>query len=410
MKSHIITIGDEILVGQTIDTNSAYIAKHFNELGISISEIQSVKDEQNHIIEALQHGLIENDIIIVTGGLGPTNDDITKKVLTQFFNDELVIYPNILKKIEDFFKAFNKPFKEVHRLQAMLPKNATILENDFGTASGMWFKKDNKHILSFPGVPYEMKGLLHKFTDTLKKEENLGNFFHKTILFQGLGESNLAEKLKDWEAMIRSKGITVSYLPSVGQVKLRLTGQLNQKEFIIDELARIKSENLKYCFGEEDEKLEQVLGQILKQKNMTVGTVESCTAGGIASKIVSIPGSSSYFQGSILSYSNRLKQEVVGVPPELIENHGAVSQQVVESMAQNGVQKLNVDYCISTSGIAGPDGGTKEKPVGLVWIGIASKNKVWSKQFNFGHTRERNIEATIYYALNFLRRILLEID
>ncbi len=411
MNSHIITIGDEILVGQTVDTNSTYIAQQLNSIGVAVSEIQSIKDDETAIKTALTNALKNNNLVILTGGLGPTNDDITKKVLTNYFNDELILYPEILKRIKDFFKKFNKPFLEVNMHQAMLPKNAKIIDNDLGTASGMWWTtQDGKEVISLPGVPYEMKGLINKIIPQLQEKYQLGELYHHTILFQGIGEAKLAELLKDKEEEIRQKGITVSYLPSVGQVKLRLTGKQTQKDYILKELQQIKQTYIKYCFGEQNDLLEKVVGEILKSRQLTVGTVESCTGGALAAKLVSVAGSSAYYQGSFLTYSNQLKEKIVGVDKTLIEKHGAVSQEVVEAMAKNGVKKLGVDYCISTSGIAGPTGGTTEKPVGLVWVGIANKQQVWSKAFNFGHNRQRNIESTVYYALNFLRRIILEID
>lgn len=410
MQTHIITIGDEILVGQTVDTNSIYIAQKLNSIGIPVSEIQSIKDEEMHIKSALDHALKSNDIIIITGGLGPTNDDITKHVLVDYFNDELVLYPIILERIQGFFERFNKPFLEVNRFQAMLPKNAHILDNDLGTASGMWFVKDNKIVISLPGVPYEMKGLMTKVIDKLKSQFTLGDLYHKTILLQGKGESYLAKDLEEWENEIRGKKINVSYLPSVGKVKVRLTGMLGQKEFIDSKLGEIEKLYPKNVYGYNDDELSKVVGDLLKLKKATIGTVESCTAGALASKLVSVPGSSAYFKGAILSYANELKIQLVGVQKSSITEFGAVSQQVVEQMASNGVEQLNVDYCISTSGIAGPDGGTEEKPVGTIWVGIASKEKVWSKKFSFGHTRANNIESTVIYALNYLRTIILGIN
>lgn len=410
MKAHIITIGDEILVGQTVDTNSTFIAQELNKIGVSVSEIQSIQDNETHIVSTLKNALNSNQLVIITGGLGPTNDDITKKVLVDYFNDDLILYPEILEKVKEFFARFNKPFLKVNEYQAMLPKQAHIIINDLGTASGMWFEQNNNVIISLPGVPYEMKGLMLKAIEKLKSQFSLGNLYHKTILLQGIGEAYLADELTEWENEIKSKNISVSYLPSVGILKVRLTGQLDQKIYIDSKLNEIENLYKKQVFGYNNQNLESVLGELLIKNRLVIGTVESCTAGGIASRLVSVPGSSAYFKGSIVSYANELKIEFVCVEKQAIEKNGAVSQEVVEQMAKRGVEKLIVDYCISTSGIAGPDGGSKEKPVGTVWIGIASKNKVWSRQFNFGHTRQNNIESTIMYALNFLRRIILEID
>lgn len=407
MDAIIITIGDEILVGQTVDTNSAHIAKELNELGIPVKEIMSIADTSDHIQKALNSTLGKSDFLILTGGLGPTNDDITKRVLTEYFDDELVLYPNILERIQDFFKQFNKPFLEVNRLQAMLPKKAQIIENDLGTASGMWFEKNNTHVLSFPGVPYEMKGLFAKFKAAIKEKFPVGNFYHRTVQVIGIGESYFAELIKDWETANRNEGISVSYLPSVGTLKLRLTGKLEQKEIIDSRIEALSAEHYKYVIGGEFETIEKVLGNTLMKDNKTLGTVESCTGGSIAEKIVSMPGSSGFYLGSIVSYTNQLKEELVGVKKETLVAYGAVSQGVVEEMAENGRSKLGVDYCISVSGIAGPTGGSEEKPVGTVWVGIATPEKTFSKKFNFGHNRERNIRATVLASLNFLRLILI---
>lgn len=406
MNAIIITIGDEILVGQTIDSNSAHIAKKLNELGIQIKEIISIADEANHITRTVDRVINDCEILILTGGLGPTNDDITKKVLTNYFNDELIIYPKTLARIQDFFNRFNKPFLEVNRLQAMLPKSATIIENDLGTASGMWFKKDKCNILSLPGVPYEMKGLLTKFLAAIKEIYPIGNFYHRTLQISGIGESYLAELIKDWEAKNLALGISVSYLPSIGSLKLRLTGKLDQKTIIDQHLEELHTNYSKYIVGEEGETLEIIVGRLLVDKSMTLGTVESCTGGSIAKKVVSMPGSSAFYLGSIISYTNDLKAKLVGVKQSTLDANGAVSKQVVEEMAQQGKVKLDVDYCISVSGIAGPTGGSEEKPVGTVWVGIAGPQGTVSKQFNFGLTRNKNIQSSVMASLNFLRLIL----
>ncbi len=290
----------------------------------------------------------------------------------------------------------------------MLPKTATIIENDLGTASGMWFKKDETNILSFPGVPYEMKGLLTKFTGIVKDKYPIGNFYHRTVQVIGIGESYFAELLKDWETSNRNEGISVSYLPSVGTLKLRLTGKLDQKEIIDKRIEQILYEHKKYVIGGEFDTIEKVIGKLLMDKGMTLGTVESCTGGSIAEMIVSLAGSSAFYQGSIVSYTNELKEKLVGVRKETLIANGAVSQQVVEEMSQNGKNKLGVDYCISVSGIAGPTGGSEEKPVGTVWISITGPENTYAKKFNFGLTRSRNIQATVLASLNFLRLILTD--
>jgi nicotinamide-nucleotide amidase len=406
-KASIITIGDEILVGQTIDTNSAWIAAQLNLLGISVNEIISISDKTDAIEEALTRELSRSNLVFITGGLGPTQDDITKKTLTDYFNDELVVNTNVLRRIEDYFNSMKRPVLEVHRMQAALPKKARIIENQLGTASGMWFKKDGASVISLPGVPYEMKGLMEQILPILKTEYPLGDFYHKTILLQGIGETTLAQNIADIETECRSSGIGVAYLPSPGIVKLRLSGTSLQKEKIETYLHKISNSHTEFAFGQESDTLESVIGNLLRKSKSTVGSVESCTGGALAAKLVSVSGSSDYYKGSMVSYAYELKENMVGVDPNLINKHGAVSQECVEAMAQNGLKLLNVDYCVATSGIAGPAGGTLEKPVGTVWIAIASKEAVQSKVYYFKHNRERNIELTVVYALNMLRRKLL---
>lgn len=406
MDAIIITIGDEILVGQTVDTNSAHIAKELNLLGIPIREIISISDTAEHIVNTLDRVIDQSNLLILTGGLGPTNDDITKKVLTDYFEDELVLNVEIRSKLQAYFERFNKPFLAVNEMQAMLPKKAVILENDLGTASGMWFTRNQTEILSLPGVPYEMKGLLKKFTFEIQKKYPVGNFYHNTVQVIGIGESYFAELLKDWETQNRNEGITVSYLPSVGTLKLRLTGKLAQKKVIDERITELFETYPKYVIGGEFDTIETVIGKLLVNAQKTLGTAESCTGGAVASKIVSMAGSSAFYHGSIISYTNELKQKLLSVKKETLEKYGAVSEAVVIEMSRNGRVKLGVDYCISISGIAGPSGGTDEKPVGTVWIGIAGPEKEYAKKFNFGLNRERNIEATALAALNFLRLML----
>lgn len=407
IRASIITIGDEILVGQTVDTNSAWIAGELRLIGIKVIEIISISDESSKITEAVDRELMQSEIVFVTGGLGPTQDDITKKTLTDYFQDELVLNPSVLEKVKGMFASVNRPFLEVNRLQAMLPSRAFIIENDLGTASGMWFTQGEKSLISLPGVPFEMKGLMKKILPRIQEKYPLQAFYHRTILFQGIGESQLANDIASLETDCRSQGLSVAYLPSPGIVKLRLTGTLAQKTLIESTLQQLAVQFPDQTFGFETDTLESVVGHLLLERNQRLGTIESCTGGALAARIVSIPGSSAYFMGSVISYSNELKSQLVGVLPETLATYGAVSQQTVEEMAKNGRTRLNTDYCIATSGIAGPDGGTAEKPVGTVWIAVASAQGVASRQFLFKHNRERNIELTVVYALNFLRRTLV---
>ncbi|MCH2234582.1 MAG: CinA family nicotinamide mononucleotide deamidase-related protein [Crocinitomicaceae bacterium] len=410
MKAAIITIGDEILVGQTIDTNSAYIAKQLREIGVGINEIRSISDTRQAIIEALDDFIETADLIFVTGGLGPTNDDITKKVLTEYFGGELKTNESVLNKIQSYFDSIHREMLPVHRQQAELPTSAEIIQNDFGTASGMWFEKDETHVISMPGVPYEMKGLMEKIIPTLVERFDIGEFYHRTVLFQGVRESTLAEVMIDVEKEAHQNGAGMAFLPSVSIVKIRFTGNNRHKE-LFEKYVKIAYERFpKNLFGEEEIKLEEVIGNLLKERGATVGTVESCTSGSLSAKIVSVPGASEYYLGSLITYSYDVKSYLGNVPADLIQTKGAVSEEVVKAMAEEGRNKLKVDYCLSTSGIAGPGGGTPDKPVGTVWIGLASPAGVKARKFSFRQNRERNIEQTISYALNMLRRELLEIN
>ncbi len=410
MNAHIITIGDEILTGQTLDTNSKYISTELNKIGIKILQIQSIPDHKENIIKALDTSLEETQLIILTGGLGPTNDDITKKVLSEYFKDELVLNNEVLNDIESYFNQANIELLEVNRQQALLPSKARIIRNDLGTASGMWFRKDDKNVISLPGVPYEMVGLIDKIIPLLSTQFKTADYYHRTILFQGIVESKLAIEIKEIEKECYSKGINLAYLPTTGIVKVRFTGLQNHKGYINQLIDKLKFDLAKWLYGEEPHSLESIVGKLLKDNNSTLSTVESCTSGGLAKRITSVAGSSAYFEGSIVSYSNEIKSDLVGVPEAILNKYGAVSKEVIELMAENGRKKLKTDYCISTSGIAGPDGGTKEKPVGTVWICIATKDETYSKRFNFRQNRDRNIESTIVFALNFLRRIMLKLD
>ncbi|UKN01715.1 competence/damage-inducible protein A [Paracrocinitomix mangrovi] len=410
MIAEIITIGDEILVGQTVDTNSAWMARKLKLIGIPIGRIISIADTKKAIVETLDDAMSRADLILITGGLGPTKDDITKHVLTEYFNDELTLYQDISDRIEAYFKSNSRVFLEVNRQQAMLPKNAKIVRNDLGTASGMWFKKDGKDIISMPGVPYEMKGLMEKVILELKEKHQLGDFYHRTVLFQGVPESVLANEIADLENEIRAKKINLSYLPSTGQVKVRLTATSEKEEDIAHYIEEIVSRFPKAFFGYEEDRLEAVIGKILSEQGKTLGTVESCTGGAVAERIVAVSGSSDYYKGSIVSYAYELKEKLVGVSNEDLWKHGAVSEQVITQMAKGGIEKMDVDYCIATSGIAGPTGGTDEKPVGTVWIAIGTRDKVYAKRFNFKQNRKRNIESTVVYALNYLRRVILGLE
>jgi nicotinamide-nucleotide amidase len=363
-------------------------------------------------MEAVDAAFKRSDLVLVTGGLGPTKDDITKHTLCEYFKTTLEIHIPTLQRIEEFFFSRKRPMLEVNIRQAELPKACTILTNRYGTAAGMWFDHDGKVLISMPGVPYEMKGIMtEEVFPRLQEKFELKALYHKTLLTQGIGESFLAEQIADWENEVRVKGLGLAYLPSPGMVKLRLTSYEGEnRSFEIDRyfdqlIARFPH----YVYGKGDDTLQKVVGEILREKGLTIGTVESCTGGALAQQIVSVSGASDYFQGSLLTYSNELKQKLAQVDPVTLTEYGAVSAEVVEQMAKNGRDRLGVDVCVSTSGVAGPDGGTPDKPVGLVWIGISTKERTVSKSFRFGDNRERNIQMTVLTALNLVRCEILGI-
>lgn len=413
MNVEVISIGDELLIGQTINTNASWIGSELALRGAKVSHCAVIEDKKEAIINALDSALKRADAIIITGGLGPTKDDITKHTLTEYFNTELEINEDVLKHVKGFFERRNREMLDVNIQQAALPKSAKILKNDLGTASGMLFEIDNKTVISLPGVPYEMKYILTTSGfDFLVDKYGVSNLYHRTIHFQGIGESYLAEAISEIEIYLEERDIKLAYLPSPGLVRLRFTSTPTEaKMTVIDDAIHQISELLPaHVFGEGDITLNQQIGSILLEQSATLGTVESCTGGAIAKEIVQISGSSAYFNGSIISYSNELKVNLVGVNPVSIENHGAVSEQVVTEMAQNGRKLLNVDYCIATSGIAEPSGGTKEKPAGTIWICVAGPDTFKAKKFNFGDDRARNIKITYLTGLNMLRQMLLKIN
>lgn len=412
MRAELLSIGDELLIGQTINTNASWLGQECSRLGIRVVQVTTISDDKQLIKNAIDQAFERADLILVTGGLGPTKDDITKHTLCEYFNTELEIHLPTLQRIEHFFAQRNRPMLETNIRQAELPKACTILENKNGTADGMWFEKDGKILVSMPGVPYEMKGIMSdEVFPRIMEKFDLKALYHKTILTQGIGESFLADQIQDWENDVRSKGLGLAYLPSPGMVKLRLTsyeGESRANE-IDDLFQHLKDRFPNYIYGEEQDTLQLVLGQLLRSKGLTIGTVESCTGGSLAQSLVSVSGASDYFKGGIISYTNELKKQLVHVSQDNLTNFGAVSREVVEEMAKNGRKELDVDICISTSGVAGPDGGSVEKPVGTVWIGIATKEKVFSKKFHFGDHRERNILMTVLTALNLVRCEILGI-
>ena len=411
MKSEIISIGDELLIGQVVNTNATWMAGELNKWGIEVVQITAVGDNPDAIFEALKLAGNRAEIVLITGGLGPTRDDITKKVLAEYFSSKFIFHEPTFEHIKKLFSIRNYPLTEVNRQQAEIPDNCIPLLNIHGTAPGMWFEKEGKIFVSMPGVPFEMKPLLtDQVLPRINKKFNLGFISHKTIMTQGIGESMLAEKISAWEDRLPPH-IKLAYLPQPGMVRLRLSGKGNDKEKLESEIdsLTIKLQKIipELIYGFDDISLEEIIGNLLIKNEKTLSTAESCTGGYIAHLLTSIPGSSNYFAGSIISYSNEVKVNQLGVKINDIEKYGAVSQQVVEQMALGGFEKLKTDYCLSVSGIAGPDGGSEEKPVGTVWIALASDQGVKSQLFHFGEHRERNIRRSALAALNLLRMQLI---
>ena len=412
MLCEIITIGDEILIGQIVDTNSAWMARELNNAGIKVKQISSVSDDKAHIMKALDDARTRADIILITGGLGPTKDDITKVTLCEYFSTQLVRNMDVFYDVKNIFESRGLPYTELNQRQSDVPANCTVIPNTKGTAPGMWFEEYGKVFVSMPGVPYEMMAMMSNFVIPKIKEKYKTPFIlHKTILVQGIGESFLSEKIADWEDSL-PQGFKLAYLPSTGMVRLRITSMGDDKakleqqtEELVEKLRPIISQ---YIYGYNDETMEQIVGRLLKEKGKKLSTAESCTGGYIAHRITSVPGSSAYFEGSLITYSYEIKENILGVNKAILEQYGAVSEQVVLAMAEAARMQFKTDYSIAASGIAGPDGGTTEKPVGTVWIAISTPHGTMAKKFLFGNDRERNIIRTSITALNLLRQEILK--
>ena len=414
MDCALISIGDELLIGQTVNTNAAWLGEQLNLLGYKVVAGVVIPDDENAILNALDELSIKADLIIITGGLGPTKDDITKHTLCDYFDTKLERNLVIEQQIVDYFNSRQLPILQTNKDQALIPLACELLPNSRGTASGMWFEKDEKIFISLPGVPYEMKGIITEIVipKLLKRSNDDRILVHKTIRTHGMGESFLAEVIKNWEDKLSHDDIKLAYLPSPGIVKLRLSllGK-NQKAINLkleEHIQLLKKIIPNQIYGYEDDTMEGVVGQLLSEKNETVATAESCTGGAVAKMITSVSGSSAYFEGSIISYSNQIKINQLQVEEKTLNEYGAVSQQVVEQMAIGVRRNLNTQYGLATSGIAGPSGGTPEKPVGTIWIASAGPNGVKSKKLNLGYSRERNIHVTSLSVLNMLRLELLQ--
>ena len=412
MHAEIITIGDELLSGKTINTNAAFIAGNLLGSGITTRQITVVGDSKSAIIQALTRALKNHDIVILTGGLGPTNDDVTKLSLAEFFESDLVSDPQVLKDVEEFFLKRNLGLTEKNRNQALVPAKAKIIRNRYGTAPGMWFDANEKIVIALPGVPFEMKNILEfEIIPRLKNRFSGTCVVQKTVNTLGIGESFLFDKLADWETNLHPQ-IRLAYLPAAGIVKLRLTAKGQNEEFLNSiveaEIQKLEPLISKYIWGFDNDTLEGICAALLLQKKQTLTTAESCTGGYLAHKITALPGSSQYYKGSIIAYSNALKTKLLNIPESEITGYGSVSKQVVELMAINGCKAMQSDYCVAISGIAGPGGASIEKPLGTVWIAVAHNENVISAKFQFGDQRHTNIVRSAVAALGMLREVLLK--
>lgn len=413
MHLELVTIGDEILIGQTVDTNSAWMGKQLNAIGVSVRRITSIADTREAILTTLAEVGARADVVLMTGGLGPTRDDITKTTLCEYFDTHVVMHDDIRQRIEDWFNRRGVPVLEVNRKQAELPVGCTVLENLRGTAQGMWFEKDGTIYVSMPGVPYEMQGIVenHVIPMLIERFER-PHIEHFTIMTSGIGESLLADKVQDWENSLEAVGIHIAYLPSPGVVRVRLTAEGPDREAIrtvvrqkANEFEAIAGE---YVFGYEDIPLEKAVGDLLKERGLTIATAESCTGGRIAAALATYPGSSDFFMGSVVAYANEVKTALLGVSETTLAEHGAVSEAVVRQMARSVQASTGADFAIATSGVAGPDGGSTDKPVGTVWIALATPDGVTAKRHNFGADRERNILRSVRTALTDIRKEILQ--
>ena len=414
MQAEIITIGDEILIGQIVDSNSAFISKELNKIGVSVYQITSVQDDREHILTSMKEAGKRSSVVIVTGGLGPTKDDVTKHALCEFFEDELVRNDAVLRHIEELFKKYiSTPISDLNREQAMVPSKATVLHNEFGTAPGLWIKKGGTAYVSLPGVPYEMRNLITKTVlPKIVEEYERPHIVHKTIMTYGLGESAIAEKLEDWENNLPSL-IKSAYLPSLGSVRLRLSAKGHDKDALMAVIEeQVKKLNpligdIIYGEEEEDGRIEKQIGTLLTDKKMTLATAESFTGGSIAERITAVPGASNYFKGSMVCYATEAKVSLLGVPQELIDEHTVVSEEVAIAMANNVKKKLKADFSIATTGNAGPTKGDSDADVGTVYIAISTPKGTFAQKFVMGKHRERVVKKSVNKAFELLYKEIL---
>jgi len=409
-KAVILTIGDELLIGQTIDTNSAWMGEKLSEIGIEIVEKIVISDTKEGIISGLDRAMDKGDIVLITGGLGPTKDDITKKVMAEYFGMDMRFDEPTYERIKKLFARWGRSTTEAHKEQCYMPDGVKILENKMGTAPGMQFDKNDKILISMPGVPFEMKYIMeNSVLPLLKKEYNNQSIVHHTILTAGEGETRIAQKIEPILNRFPNH-ISIAYLPNLGSVKLRLTAKGIEENLLKREVLSFSQEieqtlgDLVYGFDKET--LSSTIGKLALEKGLTIGTAESCTGGLVSSQIVKTPGSSAYFQGSVITYSNVLKNKLLGVKMDTLTTYGAVSEQTVKEMVIGANNHLGVDVSVAISGIAGPTGGTEEKPVGTIWIACGNESKIDTLKILAGKNREKNIEYASKYALNVLRKFL----
>ena len=412
--AEIITIGDEILYGQTLDTNAHWMSGALDEVGVKVIRRTTCGDDEEEILDAFKGAEYRADIILITGGLGPTNDDLTKPCLARYFDCDIVMNKQALSKLEAYMASRGRELNKLTRLQAALPEKCEMVSNERGTACGMWFNKGDKVFCSMPGVPHEMKYMMQeKVIPRIEKEFELPIIYHKIVRLAGIGESWLAEKIETWENAL-PENVKLAYLPTFGDLKLRLTTNGKNLDQIKKQTADLINDLLplvdKYVYGYDDDTLEMVVGSLLKDKNCKLAIAESCTGGFVAHKITSVPGSSDYFQGAIVPYQNEMKIEELGISEGTIIRHGAVSEATVTEMAKNVKEKFTADYGLASSGIAGPGGGTPEKPVGLIWIACAFNDDVKTRKLNLTKDREVNIQITAIALLTLLHERLVRND
>ena len=416
MKVEIINIGDELLIGQVVNTNASWMAEQLNLSGFRVCQVTAISDSRVHILQALADAEAHAEIVLLSGGIGPTRDDITKVTLCEYFNTRLVFNGAAFRDIEAIFGRRGYPVTELNRNQAELPESCLDIPNKNGTARGMWFEKDRPGggktiFVSMPGVPFEMKAMMtDQVIPRLKEMFRTPYIYHRTLLTQGIGESFLAAQIESWENSLPA-GIKLAYLPQPGIVRLRLTGEGPEEgllhQTVDSEVLKLEALIPEYFFGYDGDTLEMIVGKMLVEKHATLVTAESCTGGAIARMLTSLPGSSAFYKGSVVAYANDIKANILGVQAGSLEKYGAVSKEVVTEMAIAVQEKFDADYAIATSGIAGPDGGTPDKPVGTSWIAIAAPDEVFAVHFLFGDNRERNIRRTSLQALSLLRKKML---